>query len=186
MVERVKAKLKDIEIRLIAELIKNSRRSDRQLANALGVSQPTVSRIIKRLEKEGIIREYTMIPDFERLGYQIMALQFLGKQETQNKKDSEELRKAAIELEKKTPYANLMVVDGMGIGKGRVLINLYRDYGSYTEGMDTIRSLPHVEAEEAESFLVDLCDERNFRILSMQQVARHFQSCAKASREESG
>ena len=176
---------KNTEIRIIAELMRNSHRSDRQIAHAVGVSQPTVSRTIQRLEKEGIIREYTMIPDFKRLGYQIMALAFLGKSETQKQEESEELRKAARELEKKTPFANIMVVDGIGIGKGRVLINLYKDYGSYLEGMATIKSLPNVEADEAESFLVDLCDERNFRVLSMAQVARHIQSLANVLTKES-
>jgi DNA-binding Lrp family transcriptional regulator len=175
-----KAILKDTEIRIIAELMKNSRKSDREIAHAIGVSQPTVSRTIQRLEKEGIIKEYTMIPDFRRLGYEIMAFQFLGKQETQKKEDRAELRKAAVELENKTPYANLMVVDGMGIGKGRVLLNLYRDYRNFTEGIETIKSLPHVEADKIESFLVDLCDERNFRVLSMKQVARHIESSGKA------
>lgn len=172
--------LKSTEIRIIAELMKNSRRSDREIAHAVGTSQPTVSRTIKKLEKEGTIREYTMIPDFKRLGYQIMAFAFLGKPETQRREESEELRKAAVELEKKTPFANMMVVDGMGIGKGRVLINLYKDYGSYTEGMETIKSLPHVEAEETESFLVDLSNERNFRVLSMKEIARHVQSFGKS------
>ena len=178
-------KLKNIEIKIIAELMKNSRRSDREIASAVGASQPTVSRTIKRLEKEGIIREYTMIPDFRQLGYQIMALAFIGKPETQKQEESEELRKAAVELEKKNPFANMMVVDGMGMGKGRVLINLYKDYGSYTEGMETIKSLPNVEADETDSFLIDLCNERNFRVLSMKQVARHIQSSEKVSKKES-
>ena len=69
--------MKELERRLIAELIRNSRRSDRELAKAVGCSQPTVSRMIKRLEKEGYIKEYTMIPDFHRLGYEIMALTFI-------------------------------------------------------------------------------------------------------------
>ena len=185
MSKEKKASLKDTEIRIIAELMRNSRKSDREIAHAVGVSQPTVSRIIQRLEKEGIIKEYTMIPDFRRLGYEIMAFQFLGKQETQEKKEREELRKAAVELEKKTPYANLAVVDGMGIGKGRVLINMYRDYRSYTEGIETIKSLPHVDADKIESFLVDLCDGRNFRVLSMKQVARHIQSSVETQEKES-
>jgi DNA-binding Lrp family transcriptional regulator len=53
--------VKDIELRLIAELMKNSRRSDRELTKIIGVSQPTVSRTIKRLDKEGYIKEYTAI-----------------------------------------------------------------------------------------------------------------------------
>jgi DNA-binding Lrp family transcriptional regulator len=34
----------NVELRLISELMQNSRRSDRELARALGISQPTVTR----------------------------------------------------------------------------------------------------------------------------------------------
>ena len=176
--------MKNIEVKLIAELMKNSRRSDRELAKILGISQPTVTRIRTRLEKEGYIKEYTMIPDFRRLGYQIMAVQFLGKQEIMKEEQRQELRKAAVELEMKTPYASLIVVNGIGLEKGRMLINLYKDYAGYAEGMDVIKHLPHVDADKAESFLVDLNDERNFRILSMREVARHVEAFGTTKKEE--
>lgn len=38
--------MKDVELSLVAELLKDSRRSDRELAKAIGVSQPTVSRLM--------------------------------------------------------------------------------------------------------------------------------------------
>jgi len=41
---------------------------NRELARSPGVSQPTVSRIIKKLESKEIIKEYTMLPDFQKLG----------------------------------------------------------------------------------------------------------------------
>lgn len=69
--------MKDIELKLLSELMKNSRRSDRELAKAIGTSQPPVSRMISRLEKEGVIKEYTMIPDFSKVGLEIMALTFI-------------------------------------------------------------------------------------------------------------
>ena len=43
--------LKPIDYKLLFELMKNSHRSDRQLAKALGVSQPTVTRRRAMLEK---------------------------------------------------------------------------------------------------------------------------------------
>ena len=55
--------MKDVELKLISELIKNSRRSDRELAKAIGISQPTVSRIRVRLEKQGLV-DYSAVPDW--------------------------------------------------------------------------------------------------------------------------
>lgn len=165
-----------MELRLISELMKNSRRSDRELARAIGASQPTVSRLMRKLEKEGVIKEYTIIPDFRKLGYEIMAFHFLGKPETHVEEKREVLRKGALELEKKTPQSNIMVVDGQGLGKGRVVINLYKNYGEYVKGLETIRSLPNVEADAMDGFLVDLADETQFRVLSMKALAQHLLS----------
>jgi DNA-binding Lrp family transcriptional regulator len=176
--------LKDVEVRIIAELMKNSRRSDRELAHAVGVSQPTVSRIIKRLEEEGVIEEYTMIPNFKRLGYEIMGVSFFGRGEPSKKDDREELVKAAVEFEKKNPHANLIAVNGIGLGKGRMFITFYRDYSAYNKAMQVARKLPHMETESLESFLVNL-DESNYRLLSLKQVAAHIESLGKVLKEES-
>ncbi|HYB68977.1 MAG TPA: winged helix-turn-helix transcriptional regulator [Candidatus Acidoferrales bacterium] len=175
--------MRDIEVKLVSELMKNSRRSDRELAKVLKVSQPTVSRTIKKLEKEGIIKEYTMIPDFKLLGYQIMAIMLFGKPEPWREKERAELRKAALEMEKRTPQANLIVVNGEGLKKSRVAINLYRDYASYLESLNMIRNLPNIDADDIESFLIDLNAEDNFRMISMAAAARHLQAFGKGREE---
>jgi len=51
---------------------------NRELARSPGASQPTVSRIIKKLESWGIIKECTMLPDFQKLGYKLMAFTFVA------------------------------------------------------------------------------------------------------------
>lgn len=66
--------MKKIMMSLLFELLKNSKRSDRELAKILGVSQPTVTRMRGRLVKEGMIKEWTIIPDFVKIGYRIMAI----------------------------------------------------------------------------------------------------------------
>jgi DNA-binding Lrp family transcriptional regulator len=179
--EKKRVKLKDLDVRIIAELMKNSRRSDRELAKVIGVSQPTVTRTRTRLEKEGYIKEYTMIPDFKRLGYQIMGVTFIGREETLRTEERTELMKAVAELEKKSPYASLMAVNGIGLGKGRMFITLYRNYGRYADAIRVAKSLPHVHAEEIESFLVDLNDEDNYRLLTLEQAARNIQASGKVS-----
>jgi len=45
---------------LLFELLKNSKRSDKELAKVLMVSQPTVTRMRSRLVKEGVIKEFTV------------------------------------------------------------------------------------------------------------------------------
>ena len=61
-------------MKLLLELLKDSKRSDREISKVLGVSQPTISRTRQRLSEKGIIQEFTVIPDFVKLGFQIMAI----------------------------------------------------------------------------------------------------------------
>ncbi|MCD6278788.1 MAG: Lrp/AsnC family transcriptional regulator [Desulfurococcales archaeon] len=49
----------------------------RELARNLGKSPSTIAFRIKRLEREGIIRGYTTVIDYRRLGYQINAITLL-------------------------------------------------------------------------------------------------------------
>jgi DNA-binding Lrp family transcriptional regulator len=59
-------KLKPEDYRILFELMKNARISDRQLAKMLGISQPTVSRKRAFLEKE-LFDGYTVFPKWEKL-----------------------------------------------------------------------------------------------------------------------
>jgi DNA-binding Lrp family transcriptional regulator len=165
--------MKDIELRLMSELMKNSRRSDRELAKALGVSQPTVSRMIKKLEKEGCIKEYTIIPDFVKLGYEIMGITSIAVREQPQKEGFKEIRRMTAEVEKSHPHASLMAVNGINHGKNRLFITFYEDYSAYTEALSLTRQLPFADVDSIESFLVNLNDETNYRLLSMQAIAQH-------------
>jgi hypothetical protein len=113
-----------------------------------------------------------------------MAATFLGKQETMKEEERRELLKGVAKMEKETPIANLVVVNGIGLEKGRMIINLFKDYSSYVEALKIIKNLPNVDAGEVESFLVDLNDKLNFRILSMTELATHFEAFGKKLTEE--
>lgn len=165
--------MKAIELRLIAELMRNSRRSDRELAKILCVSEPTVTRIRKRLEKEGYIKEYTIIPDFSKLGYTIMGVTQAQLKEYHGESEWEDIRKKTSEVEKDNPHASLMAVNGLGSGKNRLFISFYENYTAYTKAMDLTKQLPYVDAKNIETFLVNLEDKTNYRLLSMTEIAKH-------------
>ncbi len=64
----------EIDLRLLRLLAENSRASLRELAKSLGVAVSTVHARLQRLVREGLIKRFTIIPDFERLGYPITAV----------------------------------------------------------------------------------------------------------------
>jgi DNA-binding Lrp family transcriptional regulator len=66
--------LDEIDRKILAELLLNSNRSNRELARAIGVSAATVINHIQRLESAGVITEYTVMLDFERLGYELTVI----------------------------------------------------------------------------------------------------------------
>jgi len=68
---------KGLELRLVAELMKNCHRGDKEFAQALGTSQSTVARTRIKLEKECVVREYAMIPDFAKLGFGVIVVNLL-------------------------------------------------------------------------------------------------------------
>ncbi len=164
--------LKDTEIALVSELLKNSRRSDRELARAIGVSQPTVSRMIRKLENEGIVSEYTMIPDFRKLGYKLCAFIFFKLKAPIPSERVEWARKAARERLDKTPFVILMLERGIGLGREAVMVSLYKDYTSYAEHRNIIRELPFLVPSEVDSFVIDLNDEFHYRYLTFRSVAK--------------
>lgn len=63
--------LDDIDRKLLGELLRNSKRSYRELARAIGVSAATVINRVQRLESGGVIKDYSTRLDHERLGYEL-------------------------------------------------------------------------------------------------------------------
>ena len=167
--------MKDVELRLISELMKNSRRSDRELAKIIGVSQPTVSRMLKRLVEEGFIKEFTIVPDFKKLGFQIMAIVQTKMKEEVDPDTVEELRRKVREDQEKDPAPILMAKNGIGADTDRVSILLAENYSDCSKYMSMIRQYPLIEVEEVGSFIIDLNDENLFMPLSFSNLAAYLE-----------
>ena len=66
-------KLDEIDQRLLRELRLNGRTSQERLSQVLSLSRPAVRDRMRRLEAMGIIAGYTIVVDWEALGYPILA-----------------------------------------------------------------------------------------------------------------
>jgi DNA-binding Lrp family transcriptional regulator len=168
--------LKDLELRLVSELLKNSRRSDRELAKVLHVSQPTVSRTIKKLEEQGLIKEYTMVPDFSMLGFELMALTFISIKPTLDRTEAGEARRLAQEKAKESPGNIMMLERGLGLKHTGVIISLHENYSDYRQFIMTFKEAQTTQAyvdENVESFLINLRDKIRYRPLALSALADH-------------
>ena len=134
---------------LLLELLKDSKRSDRELAKVLGVSQPTVSRMRSRLVKEGIIQDFTIIPDFVKMGYEIMAINCF------KSKNSKELaEKAKKWMMSKSNI--IFVAAAQGMGKNGIMISLHRDYTDFSNFLAEVMAEDESVMEDYDTMLISL------------------------------
>lgn len=62
----------EIDVALLRLLAEDSRMSQRQLARSVNMSAPAVGERVARLERTGIIRQYSLSVDWARLGYPVV------------------------------------------------------------------------------------------------------------------
>jgi len=165
--------IREIELKVLSGLMKNARVSDRELAKQLGVSQPTVSRIRNKFEKEGYIKEYTYMPDFVKLGYNLMAVTFLKRAQEYAKEDNGALFKEADKWKAKTGLDTVLAMRGMGMGYDAVIISFHDSYSAFLERLKEVRQFPHIDVEQINSFIVDLNDKALYRPLTLSMLANH-------------
>ena len=67
----------DIDWRLLAELKRDARISNVELAERVNLSPTPCLRRVKKLEQKGIIKRYEAVLDMEALGYEVSAYAFV-------------------------------------------------------------------------------------------------------------
>ena len=147
--------LKPIDYRLLFELMKDSHRSDRQIAKALGVSQPTVTRRRAMLE-ESYIDGYTVLPKFGLIGFEIAALTLM-KNKPECKKGDEKERTSQKMKEWFMKQSNVVLVqEGRGMGWDSVCVSLHDSYSDYAEFARTLDANLSDLLLASETFQLDL------------------------------
>jgi len=153
--------VKEIERKLISELLKNSRRSDRELAKAIGTSQPTTTRLRTKLEKEGFIREYTIIPNFSKIGYNIMSLNFLKLDPKLTEQEIERFRQTHPDTMGKDLFGVVSIYRGIGLGYDSVVVSFHQNFASYDSFRHYVKQRMGANVTEMNTFLVNLGENIN-------------------------
>ena len=141
--------MKPVMLKLVSELFRNSRKSDREMARKLGVSQPTVSRMRGKLESEGVIQEYTIIPDFAKLGFELVAISCV---KARTRTDYIERAKKWVKN-----YPNIVLMaKAEGAGKNAVMISLHKSYTDYSRFVSETQMHWEDDIETYETMLIAL------------------------------
>jgi len=138
--------------KLLRELLKDSKRSDRDLAKVLDVSQATITRTRHKLESDGMIQDYTIVPDFRKMGFEILALTFV---KMRPEILTPEVLKSTKEYAAKFPNA-IFTATGEGLGMTGVIISFHKDYTDYHQKLNLLRMDWKEYTEDIRSFIISL------------------------------
>lgn len=64
----------DVDVKLVKLLAQDSRLSIRMLARELGLAPSTIHSRLRKLMETGLIKRFTVAPDYEKLGFSLTAL----------------------------------------------------------------------------------------------------------------
>ncbi len=163
-------KLKNIDLRILAELMKNSKTSDRQLARKIGVSQPTVTRRRARLEKK-LIDGYTTIPLWDKLGYEIFAITLVKSKPTLASREKYQVvRKRGMEWLKS--QSNVIMAGGCrGDGSNAFMISVHRNYAEFDDFSHKYRLELGDTVDDVKTILVNLAGRELLKPLHLKYLA---------------
>ena len=142
-------KLTKREKEVLCELLKNGRAGDQQIARNLKTSRPTIFKIRNRLERNKIIKKYTTMVDFEKIGLNIQAV-ILYRWKDYSK--TEELQKAILFM-KALPEI-ILLIKGEGIGsKTDLIISAHENLKDYETFIRKLKYNWKDNVENVEVFL---------------------------------
>ena len=134
---------------LLLEYLKDSKRSDREIAKVLGVSQPTITRMRQRLVKEAAIKDFTVIPDFVEMGYEIVAVSCFKLRVTEE----------SMEKAKKVTMSKPNIIfasSGHGMRKDAVMISLHKNYTDFSKFLRDLRLEGGNDLQDYNTMLISL------------------------------
>lgn len=128
---------------ILSQLKKNAKFSSRSLAKVSGLPISTVHRRIRKLEKEGIIKGYTVLVDYAKLGKPVEVLFFINLEEVIPGKGHIPMSNVRGEIKKLDDVVEISSVEGGNfdlIGKARI-----DNLSNVTQLMEKLRSIEGID-----------------------------------------
>ena len=162
--------IKPLDYKILAELLRDSKVSDRSLARKLGKSQPTITRRRSRLE-HSLIEGYTIMPRLEEMGFEIIALTFIsGKRDQLGRGKFEEAQEKAKKWHDAHPNV-IFASSGHGMGWTGVVVSLHTSYSDYVKFKAEHDAEFSEYLADTESFLMDLNPKTTLKSFHVKYLA---------------
>jgi len=143
------ANLTSREKQVLTELLKDCKTSDQEIARRLKTSRPTIFKIRERLEKEGIIKRYMPIIDFEKLNLNLQSVILYKWRDYSKTKELEN----TVKFIKTLPEV-ILFIKGEGIGsKTDLIISIHDDLKDYERFIRKLKYEWKDNVENVEVFL---------------------------------
>lgn len=161
--------LRDKEKQVLFELLKDGRKPDKHIAQLLKLTQPTVTRIRQRLEKEKIIRGYRAVVDEKTAGLSLSAITFF---DWRDYSETEQINEALAYITKMPEVVYFARGEGLR-GKTFVMITFHKTFAGYQEFTKKLRERYGKQMAYVEEFIsaTDTIHKRDQTHAIMQAMA---------------
>ena len=148
--------LDSLDMNLLRELRKDSRQSVRQLAKVLGESPSTVYNRVKRLEKNEIIKKFTISFSYDHLDLSTLAYIFVGLKPSAPGDDFD-IRAMARDIANTTNVCEVHLISGEFDLLIKVRSKSLKTIGKFV--IDELRSKPYVHKTSTNACFETILDE---------------------------
>lgn len=149
----MKEMLDEVDRRVLEELLRDSKQSLREIAAKARVSVGTVLARVKRMEKAGVIKDYTVILDYEKLGYELTAV-------TEITASKGKLLEVDREIAKMPMTCAVYDITGL---TDAIVIAKFKSREELSNFTKTLLAIPHVERTNTHIVLTTI--KEDFRLL---------------------
>ena len=159
--------LKKREKDVLLKLIRDGRKTDKQIAKELDTTQPTVTRIRQKLERDKNIIEYHARPSFKKIGLNILVITFIQWQDYSKKEELDEFIK-----EVKHNKSIICFARGNGLsGRTAYFISSHKDMKAYEDFIVDIKTKWGSYIINTDQFISSI--ENVFKPFDYSDVASH-------------